>query len=153
MSHEEEKFTDLLTQAIIGINDIRERIDRLIVAEAVKELQLPQAIVEPVVRKALKKERLGRPLLEGEIKDAISKHKTMRGAANYLRVTSVTLKKYLRLYGLYDLLWKPTRGTKSINPRKKKDLSFISNTVNASGSGSGSVFGGSGGTLLSSLYG
>lgn len=109
---------------VIGVNEVKEQLRRIYLLKAMEYLQLPSEVVEPYITKIIKEKtpRLGRPLMEGEIKDAIGKTKSMKQAADYLRVHLKTLQRYCKIYDdqaknndpQAEPLWKPTRGRKTI---------------------------------------
>lgn len=116
-----------LDALLIELNELKEKVKRLSVEKVVEELQVPIEVIRPMVAKKFK---LGHPPTEGEIRHAISKTRTMYEAAEYLGVSSMTLRRYCKLYDSQRdisiggesivggegerLLWKPTRGSKAI---------------------------------------
>jgi len=100
---------------IISVNELKHDVKRILFDKAINEEQIPEEIVKDTIEKQYLKKRLGRPLLEGEIKDALTKFKVMKKAANYLCVHPLTMRKYMRMYGLEAEYWRPTRGTAIFN--------------------------------------
>lgn len=130
-------ISDTLCSLAIGLRELKSVVKELWLKEVAEQTQLPAEIIGPIVEEQFSKKRLNRPLLEGEIRYAFSKASTMKGAADYLGVSSRTLKKYCELYDSYGEvggsentsagaapclpvgpLWKPTRGTKSVSRKK-----------------------------------
>ena len=110
---------DEITALVTAIHNLKNEVKELMIKQAINEFQMPSELVVPAVDSYMKQNyKLGRPPMEAEIQDAISKTKTMKAAADYLGISTTTLRRYCTLYqktsegGTTLSLWRPTRGTK-----------------------------------------
>ena len=79
--------------------------------------------VPPIDNRVIKRGWGARPLLESEIRNAQDQSKSATEAANLLRVSYNTYKKYAKLYGLFDRL-KMKPGTYEHRKKHIKNRSY-----------------------------